>query len=336
MYRLSKKILFVHNTLTSFVARDLEILQARYPVEEYFVKSDWLNPWRDFRKVYRSDLIYCWFASAHSLLPVLFAWLLRKPSVVVIGGYDVVNMPEINYGHQRGGLRKWLTRLIFRMATVLSVISEFNYNEAIKSAKIPSKKLKLIYCGVSINGKNLTLNDSRNVVLTVGNVCESNLERKGHGLFVQTARLLPDVSFVIAGKWLDSGADKLKALASSNVTFTGRLTDEELSKLFDRANLYIQVSRHEAFGVAVAEAMLHGCIPVLSRAGALPEIGGDCAFYIEERTPEAVVKSILEAQKAVMVNPQLRQLTYQHILGNFSIERRSFELYKLLDNLLLK
>jgi glycosyltransferase involved in cell wall biosynthesis len=329
-----KKILFVHNALISFVARDLEILQSHYRVEEYFVKSDWLNPWRDFRKVYRSDLVFCWFASAHSLLPVLFAWLLRKPSVVVLGGYDVANIPEINYGHQRGGLRKWLTRLIFRMTTVPIAVSQFNYNEAIKNAKISPDKLKLIYNAVSINEMNLTPNYARNVVLTVGNVCESNLERKGLRLFVEAAQLMPDISFVVAGKWLDAGAEKLKNQAPLNVTFTGRLPDEELSKLFDQANIYAQLSRHEAFGVAVAEAMSYGCIPVLSNAGALPEVGGEVAFYIEERTPEAVAKSILEAQEALRINPGLGQIARQHIQQNFTIERRACELYKLLDGLL--
>jgi glycosyltransferase involved in cell wall biosynthesis len=333
---LNKKILFVHNALTSFVARDLEILQGRYHVEEYYVKSDWLNPWRDFRKVYRSDLVFCWFASAHSLLPVLFAWLLRKPSVVVIGGYDVANLPEINYGHQRGGPQKWLARLIFRLATVLSVISEFNYNDAIKNAKIPPRKLKLIYCGVPINPDNLTTNLSRGSILTVGNVNESNLERKGLSLFVEAARLLPEVPFVVAGKWADAGADRLKALASPNVTFTGRISDEELSRLYDQAGVYVQVSRHEAFGVAVAEAMLHGCIPVLTRAGALPEVGGECAFYVGERTPEAVMRSILQAQDAARANPHLPQAARQRIIRNFSLERRSLELYKLLEGLLLK
>lgn len=330
MCRLSQKILFVHNALTTFVARDLEILQGRYQVEEYFVKSDWPNPWGDFRKVYRADLVFCWFASAHSLLPVLLAWLLRKPSVVVIGGYDVANMPEINYGHQRGGLKKWLTRLIFRLATLLIVVSEFNRAEAIKNAHIPARKLRLIYNAVPVNQPNPTANSPRSGVLTVGNVCESNMERKGLRLFVEAARLLPDVKFVVAGNWADAGADKLKELASPNVTFTGRLSDEELSATFDRASVYVQVSRHEAFGVAVAEAMLHGCIPVLSRAGALPEVGGDCAFYIKERTPQAVVQSILEAQAAVDTNPQLRQAAYRQISENFSLERRSIELENLL------
>jgi glycosyltransferase involved in cell wall biosynthesis len=82
--------------------------------------------------------------------------------------------------------------------------------------------------------------------------------------------------------------------------------------------------------------MSYGCLPVLTRVGALPEVGGEVAFYIEERTPEAVAKSILEAQEALRINPELGRIARQHILQNFTLKRRTFELYKLLDGLLPK
>lgn len=329
---MSRKILFVHNALTTFVARDLEILQGKYRVEEYFVKSDLPRPWQDFLKVYRSDLVFCWFASAHSLLPVFFAWLLRKPSVVVIGGYDVVNMPEINYGHQRGGLKKWLTRLIFHLATVLVAVSEFNRREALK-AGVAERKLRLIYNAVPVNLPPQP-DGPRNSVLTVGNVSESNLERKGLRLFVEAARLLPEVTFVLAGKWADAGAEKLKALAGPNVVLTGRLSEEELSDTFDHALVYVQASRHEAFGVAVAEAMLHGCIPVLARSGALLEVGGDCAVYMNDLTPQSLAEAVRQAFDLAASEPERPEKCRKRIRDNFSLEIRQQKLYELLDTLL--
>ena len=55
------------------------------------------------RAVARSDLVFGWFASWHTFWPVTLAWLMRKPSVLVIGGYDTANMPEIPYGVQGRG-----------------------------------------------------------------------------------------------------------------------------------------------------------------------------------------------------------------------------------------
>ena len=64
----------------------------------------------------RADLVFGWFASWHTFFPITLAWLLRKPSVQIIGGFDTANMPDIGYGYQQGGLRRWASRWIMRRA----------------------------------------------------------------------------------------------------------------------------------------------------------------------------------------------------------------------------
>ena len=59
------------------------------------------------RGVLRADVVFGWFASWHTFFPITLAWLLRKPSVMIIGGFDTANMPDIGYGYQQGGLRGW-------------------------------------------------------------------------------------------------------------------------------------------------------------------------------------------------------------------------------------
>src|SRR5438034_7161352 len=126
-----RPILFVHNQAQSFVVIDLKLLQERWPVEERYEQRRRVNPTSVMRSVWNSSLVFCWFASWHSLLPVFFSRILNKPSVVVVGGYDTANLPEANYGSQRGGLRRWVSRAIINMATQLVVNSESARKEAI-------------------------------------------------------------------------------------------------------------------------------------------------------------------------------------------------------------
>lgn len=86
------------------------------------------------------------------------------------------------------------------------------------------------------------------MALSVGVVYRVNLERKGHRPFVAAARHLPDVEFVLAGKWSDDAIAQLRAEAGPNVTFTGYLDDEALDDYFVRAAVYVQPSQHEGSG----------------------------------------------------------------------------------------
>src|SRR5690242_9065797 len=114
--RSHPRILFVHNALTEFVKLDLEALRGFADVTEHFEQSRFVNPVSLSRDVKSHDLVFGWFASWHTFLPLQFAKRLGKPSVLIIGGYDVANMPAIGYGHQRGGLKKWVSRSTIRSA----------------------------------------------------------------------------------------------------------------------------------------------------------------------------------------------------------------------------
>src|SRR5258708_4149165 len=89
------RIAFIHNGPTRFVCQDLEILAERYLVDQVYVKHrrDLLRP--AFVKAVRSsDIVFGWFASWHTLPAVVLANLFRRPSILVIGGYDLARMPE--------------------------------------------------------------------------------------------------------------------------------------------------------------------------------------------------------------------------------------------------
>jgi glycosyltransferase involved in cell wall biosynthesis len=325
-------ILFVHNDQASFVQADLDLLRARYRVTDMYLTGRRLNPAAIAAAVARHDLVFGWFASWHTALPVLFARLLGKPSLMVVGGYDLANMPEIGYGHQRGGLKKWVSRATIALTTCATTYSRFNQAELEKNVGLPASRSRVISLGVADVFGEPVAHPRPPIALTVGNVDQANLFRKGHEPFVRAAAHLPDVEFVLVGAWKDNAIEHLRAIATPNVHFVGRVSDAELLAHFRQAAVYVQASAHEGFGLSLAEAMLAGCVPVITRAGALPEVVGPAGVSVDSADPAALAAGICAGLAA---EAAARRQARAHILESFPLERRSAELGRLIDHLIV-
>ena len=71
------RVLFVHSRKASFVAIDREILAERYEIEDLYQPGRFPNPIAVIGGVLRADLVFGWFASWHTFLPITLASLLR-------------------------------------------------------------------------------------------------------------------------------------------------------------------------------------------------------------------------------------------------------------------
>jgi len=322
------RILFIHNALTEFVRLDLEELRKHYDVTEHYEKSRYVNPAALWKQVRQHDLVFGWFASWHTFLPLLMATVTHKPSVLIVGGYDVAKMPEIGYGHQRGGLKKWMSRRTMRFANRLNTISLYSRDEAIRNAAIPGERISASYLGVPDQFGSLPSGPRARMALTVGNVDRDNLQRKGHEPFVRAAALVPDVNFVLVGNWKDDAIQYLRSIATPNVTFAGRVSNDELLACYRRAAVYVQASLHEGFGLSVAEAMLAGCVPVTTGAGALSEVTGDCGVRISSPEPAAIAKGV---EEALAYPNATRAAIRARILEEFPMSRRRQHLRELVE-----
>lgn len=320
------RILFVHNRPTMFVQTDLELLRERHVVTEWFQRGRMVNVAALARAVGEHDVVFGWFASLHTFLPVMLAQRLGRPVVLVIGGYDTANLPEIGYGSQRGGVRRLISSRTMRRATHLVTNSVFTRDEAIRNVGIPPKRITIIYHGLSVPPSPDKPCDP--LVITVGDVAQDTLQRKGLETFVRTAALLPDVPFALIGLWRDRAIESLRRIAPPNLVFTGRVSNEQLSDYMNCANVYVQASKHEGFGLAVAEAMLHKCIPVVTRSGALPEVVGEAGVYVRSGEPSALAASI---HRALSLDAEWGGRARERIVQNFPLERRRKGMEELLE-----
>ena len=314
---MSGRILYVHSRKASFVAIDREILAQRYEVEDLYQPGRLPNPLAVIRGVLRADLVFGWFASWHSFFPITLAWLLRKPSLLVIGGFDTANMPDIGYGYQRGGLRRLASRFIMRRAGRLLTHSQYTLSEIERNTSIASERVTVVHLGVPDPFGELPAGPKERLALNVGAVDRTTLVQKGQIPFVEAAAQLPDVRFVLAGKWLDGAVERLRELAGPNVELTGWVADDELHELYRRAAVYVQASRHEGFGLAVAEAMLAGCVPVVVDVTAMPEVVGDAGVLIPSQ--DGVAEGV---RRALDAGPGAGRRARERIRSAFPLERR--------------
>ena len=325
---MKARLLFVHNHLAKFVQLDLALLRERYAVREWNQQSRWVNLPALTRAVAQCDLVFGWFASWHTFFPFGLARMFKRPSFLVVGGYDVANEPAIEYGSQRGGIRRFVARGTMQMATRVAAFSEFSRVETIKHAAISPNKVEMIYIGLEDCGTRDI--PKERMAVTGANVERVNLARKGLEPFVRAAAELDEVPIVLIGAWRDNSIEYLRSIATANVRFTDWVSEAALDDYLSRAMVYVQASRHEGFGLAVAEAMLHACVPVVTRAGALPEVVGDAGIYVSSPEPTVLAEGI----RAALGAGELGRRARERILSKFPLAKRKERIYDSIDRML--
>lgn len=314
------RVLYVYSHRNTFTRIDLEALAEHFEVEEYRQPGALPRPRELIGKLRRCDVVFGWFASWHTLAALPLARLMRKPSVLVIGGFDTASVPEIGYGNQQDRWRRWRSRATIGCADRLITNSHYLQGEIERNLGIPPDRVRVVYHGLADRFGEPDPGGGDPVALTVGVVHRWNLERKGHRAFVEAAREVPNVEFVLAGRWEDDAIELLRERAGPNVRFTGYLSDEDLDLEFRRAHVYVQASWHEGFGLAVAEAMLAGCVPVVTEAGALPEVVGETGVRIEAVEADRIAAGV---GSALELGPQMGRRARARVLERFPLGARA-------------
>lgn len=194
--------------------------------------------------------------------------------------------------------------------------------------RLRPEKIRLVYTGVDtawFRPDETARRDPREI-LFVGNAED---RRKGVRYLFEALSLLPKE---VRLKIVDQGPPykryaagrAVKSGVADRVTFTGRLTDEELLAAYHAAGVVVMPSLFEGFGLPAAEGMATAAPVIVSRAGSLPEVVGEDeegGLLVPPRNPAALAEAI----GRVLFDPALaRQLGRQgrdRVLRLFSWER---------------
>ena len=167
------------------------------------------------------------------------------------------------------------------------------------------------------------------ILLTLTRLSSKELY-KGYDHVMEAIHVLkqeyPQIKYLIVGKYDDEEKQRLDAIITklslqNQVVFTGYIPDEELSKHYQIADLYIMPSKKEGFGIVFIEAMYYG----------LPVIAGN-----KDGSPDA----LLQGRLGLLVNPDdeaaINQAIRQVILNTAAykphhellMENFGFDVYK--------
>ena len=90
-----------------------------------------------------------------------------------------------------------------------------------------------------------------------------------------------------------------------NVLFAGRIDDDDLAFLLERALCLLFPSWTEGFGLPIVEAMARGCPVVSSDRASMPEVCGDAALMAAPDDPAAWIRHVEALQRSRHLRDEL-------------------------------
>lgn len=192
-------------------------------------------------------------------------------------------------------------RRIAKKSKIIFTVSEYTKKTIVESYKIDAGRVRVVYAGLG-GIKDIPADDSifdslpklrgKEFYFTLGSLSV----RKNLKWIARHAELFPSETFVVSGKPLPSVvAPELKKLEFlENVVMAGYLSDAQVKALMQKCKAFVFPSYFEGFGIPPLEALSFGAKIVVSDRTSLPEIYGDCAYYVDPDEPNVDLDALLQ------------------------------------------
>lgn len=316
------RILLFSTFKTSFIRDDFKYLKNNY-ISKWISASGINAIFQILKNCYNYQVYVVWFASTYSGLIIFLSKIFNKKTIIIVGGADVIFDQNLEYGLLKKRWKFSIIKFALNNADHIIASSQYIENNIISICKKKPKNLSIIYPGVNINfWKKINKKNNTRNILTVANCFDyTRLKIKGIDIFIDVAKKIKDAKFTIIG--VDQNLLKNISIPK-NVLIIPQLDQKKLLQHYNDADIYCQFSRIESFGLACAEAILCGCVPIVSNVGGLKEIVQNSDLIVDLNNFPNIIKTIKKT-----LNRSIKT-DLKKPLNRFS----SFSRYKKLDSII--
>lgn len=241
------------------------------------------------------DVIHGYWAVPAGLLAAIAGRWLRIPTLVTFDSGELVSLPEVEYGLQRSWKGRLAVALAGRLATRLTVCSQYMQRLAGMAGLTPER----IPFGVDVGRFHPGEGRPEGPPWRLLHVASLNKVKDQATLlraFAQVAARVPEVYLDIVGEDTLGGA--IQALCAAlglerHVTFHGFQPTDRLPEFYQRAHLLVMSSRHEAAGVVALEAAACQLATVGTAVGYVADWSPGCALAVPVGDATALAEGIL-------------------------------------------
>jgi len=317
-------------SIIEFYKQDIEILKqlgCQVFVTNSYNEIDW-----------SSDIYFIWWWT-YAFYPVLRAKLSGKKTIITgTFNYRAPHSP-LDY-FRRPFWQKCLIKFAMKNASCNILVSKNEFQQISHDWKINN----IAYSPhvVDIEKYKPALIDRKNFLFSIIWSGKLNLKRKCLPEILESAKILqnnfPELKIFIAGRYGD-GFESVKEIIqksnlSKNIILLGEISEEEKIYYLQSCMIYLQPSKYEGFGLAIAEAMACGAPVVATDTGEVKNVVGDAGFLLSGHLPEEIASAI----KLLMNDSDLRQAyskkAQERIKRRFHFDIRKNDIKKIIEKLI--
>src|SRR5690606_1953339 len=246
----------------------------------------------------------------------------RIRSIVTIHDLIFLRYPE---------LYKPLNRYIYNRKSKYAVenadkivaISEQTKQDITHFYGIPQEKIDVIYQGCHAAFKQKKTAHEKEAIRKKHNLPESfvlnvgSIEPRKNALQIVKAIEHIDTPLLLIGKETPYTAQIRKYIMEKGMTnkvlIKQGFTTEELSTIYQMANIFIYPSKFEGFGIPIIEALYSETPVITTNSGVFPEAGGPFSYYIDPNNTEELAYAISTILSNHTMRTEMKQKGLEYV-----------------------